>query len=249
MESDETVPKPKPSLFSRAWTRIRGLKPRIYYWPIRTIVQLGFFLLFSGVAVMRLNPSFDGVRTWVVLPVVASVNAQGAIGSTLDAATVLLSQAIFPWVPLGSMLGGGALVGRFMCGWLCPVGFLQDVITGIKGRVDSVQRRTHVYWIRLKYVLTIIAFFISGTLALTLYYYGTVTGAGVDYRQSLGPFAQGLFVAITPDGTLFGTLPVMLAGAWRFLGSAQLSDLTLSSLGGWLGGIPANTWGEFLIFT
>lgn len=249
MESDETVSKPKPSLFSRAWTRIRGLKPRIYYWPIRTIVQLGFFLLFSGVAVMRLNPSFDGVRTWVVLPVVASVNAQGAIGSTLDATTVLLSQAVFPWLPLGIMLVVGALLGRFMCGWLCPVGFLQDVITGIKGRVDSVQRRTHVYWIRLKYVLTIIAFFISGTLALTLYYYGTVTGAGVDYRQSLGPFAQGLFVAITPDGTLFGTLPVMLAGAWRFLGSAQLSDLTLNSLGGWLGGIPAITWVNFLILT
>src|SRR6266702_4475436 len=99
---------------------------------------------------------------------------------------------------------------RFMCGWICPVGFLQDVITGIKGRVDSVQTRTHDYWIRLKYVLVGITFLISGTLALALYY-----GVGSDYQQSLGTdFASGLFIAITPDGTLFGTLPLILAHSW-----------------------------------
>ncbi len=242
MESQEQVTPSKPSLLRRFWARVRGRKLRIYYWPIRSVVQLAFFLLFSGVAVMRLNPSFNGVRTWVVLPVVASVKAQGAIGSTLDATTLLLSQAVFPWLPLGIILVVGALLGRFMCGWICPVGFLQDVITGIRGRVDNVQKRTHAYWVRLKYALLGLALFISGTLAVTLYYYGTSTGAGVDYRASLGPFAPGLFVAITPDGTLFGTLPVMLAGAWKFLGTAQLSDLSFASLASWLSGIPAITW-------
>src|SRR3990172_13005663 len=172
MESKEIGAEARPGLLDRIWARILGTRPRILYWPLRTIVQLIFFLFFAGVAVMRLKRGFEGVRTWVSLPVVASVKAQGAIGSTLDATTVLLSQAIFPWLPLGIMLVVGALLGRFMCGWLCPVGFLQDVITGIKGRVDSVQRRTHVYWIRLKYVLAIFAFFVSGTLAFTLYYYG-----------------------------------------------------------------------------
>ncbi len=196
---------------------------------------------------MRLNPSFDGVRSWIVLPVLASVKAQGAIGSTMDATTVLLSQAVFPWLPLGIMLVVGALLGRAMCGWVCPVGFLQDVITGIKGRAETVQKRTNRYWIRMKYVLTVVAFLISGTLALALYAYGTVTGAGVDYRQSLGPFAAGLFVAITPDGTLFGTLPVMLAGAWKFLGTTQLSDLSFGNLGRWLTGVPAITWLNILL--
>ncbi len=243
----ETVAEAKPGLLSRFWQRIRGTKSRIYYWPIRTIVQLAFFLLFSGVALMRLNPSFDGARTWVVLPVLASVKAQGAIGSTLDATTLLLSQAIFPWLPLGIILVVGALLGRFMCGWICPVGFLQDVITSLKGRVDMVQKRTHQRWIQLKYALTGVTFLLSGTLALTLYYYGTVAGAGVDYRNGLGPFAQGFFVAITPDGTLFGTLPVMLAGAWVFLGGAQASDLSLNNLGGWLGSVSALTWLNIII--
>ncbi len=225
----------KVGVANRLWQRLR--RGRIYYWPVRTLVQLGFFLLFAGIALARLNPSFSGARSWVVLPVVASVKAQGAIGSTLDATTLLLSQAIFPWLPIGIMFVVGALLGRFMCGWICPVGFLQDVITGIKGRVDSVQTRTHDYWIRLKYVLVGITFLISGTLGLALYY-----GVGSDYQASLGPFASGLFIALTPDGTLFGTLPLILAHSWRFLGTAQVSDFSAANLGSWLGGIPALTW-------
>ena len=242
MESSETKAEARPSMLGRVWSKIRGTRPRIFYWPLRTIVQLIFFLFFAGVAVMRLNPGFEGVRTWVSLPVVSSVRAQGAIGSTLDATTILLSQAVFPWLPLGIMLVVGALLGRFMCGWICPVGFLQDVITGVKGRVDSVQKRTHQYWLRLKYGLTVITFLVSGTLAVALYYYGTVQGPGVDYRSGLGPFAAGVFVAIAPDGTLFGTLPSMLAGAWKFLGTAEPSALSVNNLGGWLAGISAITW-------
>ncbi len=247
MEAKTTVPETEQSLPKRLWLRIRGKKARIYYWPIRTIVQLGFFILFTGAAVVRLNPAFNGTRTWVVLPVLASVKAQGTIGSTLDATTILLSQAIFPWLPVGIMLIVGALLGRFMCGWICPVGFLQDVITGIKGRVDSVTTRTQNYWIRLKYVLVVFAFLISGTLAVSLYYYGRVSGPGVDYGNSLGPFADGLFVGITPDGTLFGTLPVLLAQSWRFLATAQFSDLTFSLLTSSLSSISALTWVNILI--
>src|SRR5690348_1221962 len=182
---------------------------------------------------MSLLPAFNGTRSWIELPVVSSVRSEAQVTSTMDGITILLENGIFPWLPVGIMLVVGAVLGRFMCGWICPVGFLQDVITGIKGRVDSVQARTHEYWIRLKYLLVVITFLISGTLAVALYY-----GVGSDYKQSLGTdFASGLFIAITPDGTLFGTLPVLLAQSWRFLGTAQLSDLTAANLGSWLGSI------------
>jgi len=155
----------------------------------------------------------------------------------MDAITLFLENGLFPWLPIGIMLVVGAILGRFMCGWICPVGFLQDVITSVKGRVDSVEKRAHLYWIRLKYVLVVLAFLISGSLGLAVYY-----GVGNDYRTSLGPLADGLFVAITPDGTLFGTLPAILAGSWRFLGTAQSSDLTFGNLSSWFGHISALTW-------
>src|SRR5881628_1816858 len=217
--------------------RLHLTRARIYFWPIRTVVQLGFFLLFSGVGIMSLDPAFNGTRSWVVLPVVASVKSQAQVTSTMDAITVLLENGLFPWLPIGIMLVVGAILGRFMCGWICPVGFLQDVITSVKGRVDSVEKRAHLQWVRLKYYLVVLAFLISGSLGLAVYY-----GSGGDYKTSLGPFADGLFIPITPDGTLFGTLPAVLAGSWRFLGTAQSSDLSIGNLSSWLGHISALTW-------
>src|SRR5712692_7867865 len=226
-----------PSTLRKFWSRVRGTRARIYYWPIRTLVQLGFFILFIGTVFVRLDPSFIGQRSWVSLPVLASIYGPGTVTSSLDQITYLLSQAIIPWLPLGILFVVGAILGRFMCGWICPVGFLQDVITSVKGRVDSVEKRAHLYWIRLKYVLVAFAFLISGSLGLAVYY-----GVGNDYRTSLGPLADGLFVAISPDGTLFGTLPAILAGSWRFLGTGQSSDLSIGNLSSWFGHISALTW-------
>jgi ferredoxin-type protein NapH len=235
-----SAPEPAPTAGFRArFGRIRG---RIYYWPIRTAVQLGFFVLFSGIGIMSLVPAFNGTRSWVILPVVASVKSQAQVTSTMDSLTILLENGLFPWLPVGIMFVVGAVLGRFMCGWICPVGFLQDLITSVKGRVDSVEKRAHLYWIRLKYVLVTLSLLVSGTLGLAVYY-----GSGSDYRASLGPFADGFFVAITPDGTLFGTLPSILAGSWGFLGSSQASDLTFANLSKWLGGISALTWLNIVI--
>ena len=233
----QRVPEAKTEETSGLLARLGGIKVRGYYWPLRTIVQLGFFVLFSGIGIMSLVPAFNGTRSWVVLPIVSSVKSQAQVTSTMDAITLFLENGLFPWLPIGIMLVVGAILGRFMCGWICPVGFLQDVITAVKGRVDSVEKRAHLYWIRLKYVLVVLAFLISGSLGLAVYY-----GVGNDYRTSLGPLADGLFVAITPDGTLFGTLPAILAGSWRFLGTAQSSDLTFGNLSSWFGHISALTW-------
>src|SRR5207249_1658309 len=71
--------------------------------------------------------------------------------------------------------------------------------------------------------------------------------SGGDYKTSLGQFADGLFVAITPDGTLFGTLPTIFAGSWRYLGTAQASDLSFANISKWLGGISALTWLNVII--
>jgi len=231
------IPEVKTEQTSGIRARLGRIKVRGYYWPVRTIVQLGFFVLFSGIGIMSLVPAFNGTRSWVVLPIVSSVKSQAQVTSTMDAITLFLENGLFPWLPIGIMLVVGAILGRFMCGWICPVGFLQDVITAVKGRVDSVEKRAHLYWIRLKYVLVVLAFLISGSLGLAVYY-----GVGNDYRTSLGPLADGLFVAITPDGTLFGTLPAILAGSWRFLGTAQSSDLSIGNLSSWFGHISALTW-------
>ncbi len=128
------VPEVKAEQTTGFRARLGRIKVRGYYWPVRTIVQLGFFVLFSGIGIMSLVPAFNGTRSWVVLPIVSSVKSQAQVTSTMDAITLFLENGLFPWLPLGIMLVVGAILGRFMCGWICPVGFLQDVITSVKGR-------------------------------------------------------------------------------------------------------------------
>ena len=41
---------------------------------------------------------------------------------------------IFPFVTVGILGLVGAIGGRFVCGWLCPFGFLQDLLYKIKSR-------------------------------------------------------------------------------------------------------------------
>src|SRR5213594_4555254 len=176
------VPEAKTEQTSGLRSRLGRIKVRGYYWPVRTIVQLGFFVLFSGIGIMSLVPAFNGTRSWVVLPIVSSVKSQAQVMSTMDAITLFLENGLFPWLPIGIILVVGAILGRFMCGWICPVGFLQDVITSVKGRVNAVERRAHLYWIRLKYALVAMTFLISGTLGLAVY------GSGGDYKTSLGQF-------------------------------------------------------------
>src|SRR5947199_499339 len=166
MEKQKTPQPLEPAQGLRA--RLHLTDARIYFWPIRTLVQLGFFLLFSGVGIMSLDPAFNGTRSWVVLPVVASIRSQAQVTSTMDAITVLLENGLFPWLPIGIMLVVGAILGRFMCGWICPVGFLQDVITSVKGRVIAVERRSHLYWFGLKYFFVVLTFLFNRTLVLVV---------------------------------------------------------------------------------
>jgi polyferredoxin len=106
---------------------------------------------------------------------------------------------------VGTIFLIGAIAGRAFCGWVCPIGFIQDIITTLKNRLDFVSPRTQKAARKFKYYVLFFTLLISGTLGLSLY-----LGVGSDYKSALDVFATGPFSAISPDGTLFGTLPTLL---------------------------------------
>src|SRR5260370_32436774 len=114
------VPGAKIGQTSGLRARLGRIKVRGYYWPVRTLVQLGFFVLFSGIGIMSLVPAFNGTRSWIVLPIVSSVKSQAQVTTSMDATTPFFENGLFPWLPVGIMLVVGAILGRFMCGWICP---------------------------------------------------------------------------------------------------------------------------------
>jgi polyferredoxin len=178
-----------------------------FKWTLpRLIVQLVSLLVVNLLVFTQIYPYLSLKSIPFGLPILASVNAPNtAVYSSLDLIQLELSQPEFPWIVIGTIFLIGAVVGRAFCGWVCPIGFIQDIITTLKGKLDFISPRAHKTAKRFKYLLLSITLLISGSLGLALY-----LGVGTDYKTALGVFASGPFIAISPDGTLFGTVPAIL---------------------------------------
>ncbi len=179
-----------------------------FKWTLpRFIVQLISFLAVNALAFTQIYPYLKFQAFPFGLPILASVNSHfTAIYSSLDLIQIELAQPEFPWIVFGTLFLIGAVVGRAFCGWVCPIGFIQDVITTLKGKLDFVSPRTHKGGTKFKYLVLFITLLMSGSLGLALY-----LGVGSNYKNALGVFAVGPFIALSPDGTLFGTVPALLS--------------------------------------
>jgi polyferredoxin len=189
-----------------------------YKWTLpRMIVQLMSLIAVNAVVLTLMFPNLKVQSLPLGLPVLVSVNSHfSAIYSAMDLMQLELAQPEFPFIVVGTVLLIGAVVGRAFCGWVCPIGFVQDIITNLKGKLDFVSPRTHQSSKKLKYLLFLGTFLISGSLALAL-----ALGEGSAYKTALGILATGPFIAISPDGTLFGTVPALVGiarqGLFSFL--------------------------------
>ena len=178
-----------------------------YKWTLpRFFVQLLSLLAVNAMAFTLICPYIKLQPIPFGLPILASVNSPyTTIYGSLDLMQLELSQPEFPWIVLGIIFLIGAVIGRALCGWVCPIGFIQDIITTLKNKLDVVSPRTHKGGKRFKYLVLFFTLLISGSLSLALY-----LGVGTDYRTALGVFASGPFTIISPEGTLFGTVPELL---------------------------------------
>jgi ferredoxin-type protein NapH len=178
-----------------------------FKWTLpRLIVQLLSLIAVNAVVFTQIYPFLTLKSIPFGLPILVSPNSSStAVYGSLDLIQLELSNPEFPWIAVGTVLLIGAVVGRGFCGWVCPVGFIQDITTTLKGRLDFISPRTHKASKNFKYLILLITFLISGTLGLALY-----LGVGSDYKNALGVLASGPLIAISPDGTLFGTIPTLL---------------------------------------
>ena len=204
-------------------------------WTLpRFIVQLVSLVAVNGLAFTLIYPFIKLKPIPFGLPILASVNSPyTAIYSSLDLIQLELSQPEFPWIVLGTILLIGAVVGRAFCGWVCPIGFIQDIITTLKNRLDVVSPRTHKTAKKLKYYLLFLTMLISATLGLSLY-----LGMGSDYKIALDVFATGPFTAFSPDGTLFGTVPALLRTLSQNLSSIVAHPPTIQEVWAQISKVP-----------
>lgn len=165
---------------------------------LRLAVQLIFTILTNGYTYGYLHGKiYRGNLKYACVPGLNCYSCPGALASCpLGALQALLNRQGFqiPFAALGFCFLFGSLLGRFVCGWLCPFGLVQDLLHKIP--VFRKRKRLPLHHI-LKY---------GKYLALFLF-------VGLGSMFLLGGFARvpAFCKYICPSGTLFGALPLMAA--------------------------------------
>ncbi len=102
-------------------------------------------------SLVGLNSSFGGGQVkWLCVPVMNCHSCALAwFACPIGVFVHYAGYRVFPFLALGTLLLVGVLLGRFLCGWVCPMGFLQDLLYKIPGRKIALPGWTK----NIKYVL------------------------------------------------------------------------------------------------
>lgn len=163
---------------------------------LRKIIQITLLVLFNSAA-------FGISAVPLILPILLSSGLPfRVVDEALSVIQNMIYDAIFPFLPLASILIFGILTGRALCGWACPLGLVQDILAIGKIKNITVSPKTHRSLIILKYVILGLTLLVSISLSLAQF-----SESGRIYREMLGVFAQAPFTSLSPSDTLFAVLP------------------------------------------
>jgi polyferredoxin len=209
----------------------------------RFIIQFAFLLFLNGLLLVELYPSLRLEKYAIPLPILLSIEASTNLAyGSLDVIQVALASPAAPWIALALVFLIGALFGRVFCGWVCPMGFIQDMATTARGRVAQVHVRAHESGKRVKYFVLGFCLLISVSLGIALW-----LGVGTEYKQSLWVFAEGPMIPLAPEGTLFAAIPRSILYLKENVAPTFLAKLSVSQLGEWARAIPILLAVELLI--
>ena len=114
----------------------------------RRLVQIASALALNAGAFLQLKWLCPQIMWCHACPASVVACPIGAIG-------YYISFALFPIFAVGLLLAIAALVGRLLCGWVCPFGFLQDLLHKIPIRKFELPAWTS----KIKYVILIVTVF------------------------------------------------------------------------------------------
>lgn len=181
---------------------------------VRRISQAFFLLLLTGSClVTTVGERWFELRGW---PVSWLLELDPLVGL----ATVLATGSLYKGLLWGAVtLGATALAGRFFCGWLCPLGTLQQMVgawadKGRKKRDRAAGRKVHPGQ-RIKYLL------------LT----GLLTMAGVELVRPVVTLVAGAGWA-PPGAAVMAGLALIRWGRWQGRSWIVSAGWTMSVTGG-----------------
>lgn len=163
----------------------------------RLLIQSIFTALTNGYLIGFLEGKiYQGNLKYVCVPGLNCYSCPSAMGSCpVGALQSMLtgSKKTFPYYIVGVCLLFGVIFGRFICGFLCPFGLVQDLLYKIKTKKFELPKKFNNILRYLKYVILVV-FVILMPIFVT------------DKFGLSDPF---FCKWICPSGTLFGGIPLL----------------------------------------
>lgn len=121
-------------------------------------------------ALLALHSSWGPEAKWFCNPVLACHScALSWFACPIGVFVHFSGYRMFPFLALGTVALFGVLLGRLLCGWVCPFGFLQDLLYRIRSPKIRLPRWTNA----IKYIVllvTVVAIpFVFGELTMYSY--------------------------------------------------------------------------------
>lgn len=174
---------------------------------IRRIVQIISFLFINYIIIEKLLlvnlMGFEGlIKVQPFLSTPRNPLSEG--GGIIEYILYSFTQGIFPLLLIGIFILIILLSNRFFCGWICPIGTIQDALQLIPTEGKTIKYRTHNTFLKLKSFITI------GLIIMTV---GIFMASFTDeelfggIKASLGPFSNKPLAVFSLSEFIFVLFP------------------------------------------
>ncbi|NVM44492.1 MAG: 4Fe-4S binding protein [Candidatus Lokiarchaeota archaeon] len=201
----------------------------------RRIIQIFAFLLINYIILETILPinliSLEGIVK--VLPILNSPRNPLSNGAgILEYIFFSMGLGIFPFLLLAILILVLLFTNRVFCGWICPIGSIQDLCAAVPTKKRKFSISTHKRLLNIKYIFIIITIIIIFPLGITKnanfpFYIDFKNQLGIFADQPIGFFSLSEFIFVYfPQLFQNVFLPVQLGalefGGWIILISYSL---------------------------
>jgi polyferredoxin len=174
---------------------------------LRRFVQIGFFLAINAYIFAAWFPPITNfvvaIRNYLpTLPILAPLEAPFAtIAGSFDTLQRAFTTGFFPFFTLGAMIIILIFVGRAPCGWICPIGTIQDFVTLPKRKKVRPSPGVEAELRRVKIYILVVAVGLAVWMGIA-----RLAGSAEALEAALGGFANDAFAPLNPAYILFKVL-------------------------------------------